>query len=93
MKKTTKSTNVCEFLNSDEQFKLLSLIHSELGIIPANVFFDYEMYQEMLICCGGPGSHRDIQRITLFDYYLYLEIFYTACSASKADTFAFVWPA
>ena len=93
MKKSKKQINVAEILDFVELVKLVSKISNELGIAPDKVFFDYDLYREVQISCGFPGSYREIQKIECLGYYFYLELFYARPNAPRSDIFAFVWAA
>lgn len=93
MKNSKKQINVAEVLDFVALVKVVSKISNEFGIAPDNVIFDYELYKEVQISCGFPGSRREIQKIECLGYYFYIELFYARPNAPKSDIFAFVWAA
>lgn len=93
MKKSKKQVNVAETLDCVVRVEVMSKISNELGIVPYNIIFDYDLYREVQISCGFPGSYREIQKIECLGYCFYLELFYSRPNAPRSDIFAFVWEA
>lgn len=93
MKNSKRQINVAEVLDFVDLVKVVSKISNELGIAPDNVIFDYDLYREVQINCGFPGSYREIKKIGCLGYYFYIELYYARPNAPKSDIFVFVWPA